>query len=88
MQHVCGYPTQSGASEPREVTSRFDGRVNRVATAVIDDETGKINLTLWSQQIESVAGNDTVEVENGYIAEFHGAKQLSTGRYGTLKVIK
>lgn len=75
-------------SDPREVTSRFDGRVNRVATAVIDDESGKINLTLWNQQIESVAVNGTVEVENGYVTEFRGTKQLSTGRYGTLKVIK
>jgi len=59
-----------------------------VATAVIDDVGGKINLALWNQQIESVAVNDTVEVENGYVTEFRGTKQLGTGRYGTFKVIK
>ena len=75
-------------SKPREVASRFGGRINRVATAVISDESGKINLALWNQQIESVAVNDTIQVENGYVTEFRGVKQLNVGRYGTLRVIK
>ena len=73
-------------SEPREVRTRF-GTTARVATAVIGDESGRINLTLWNEQIGSVAVNDTIEVENGYITEFRGAKQLNIGRQGTLKVI-
>lgn len=73
-------------SEPREVMTRFGAA--RVATAVIGDESGRVNLTLWNEQIDSVAVNDTIEVENGYVTEFRGAKQLNIGRRGTLKVIK
>lgn len=75
-------------SDPREVMSRFSNRINRVATAVIADESGKINLTLWNDQIGSVKVEDTVQVENGYVTEFRGIKQLNVGKYGTLHVVK
>ena len=74
-------------SEPREVTTRF-GTAARIATAVIGDESGKINLALWNEQIDSTAVNNTIEVENRYVSEFRGAKQLNIGRRGTLKAIK
>jgi CxxC-x17-CxxC domain-containing protein len=73
-------------SEPREVMTRFGAA--RVATAVIGDETGRINLALWNEQIDSVAVDNTIEIENGYVTEFHGTKQLNIGRYGTLKVTR
>lgn len=75
-------------SEPREVMSRFSNRLNRVATAVISDDSGKIDLTLWNDQIEMVKPEDTATVENGYVTEFREVKQLNVGRYGTLKVGK
>jgi replication factor A1 len=75
-------------SEPREVMSRFSNRLNRVATAVLSDDSGKIDLTLWNDQIEMVKLEDTATVENGYVTEFRGVKQLNVGRYGTLKVEK
>ena len=73
-------------SEPREVMTRFGAA--RIATAVIGDESGKINLALWNEQIDSVAVNNTIEIENGYVTEFRGAQQLNIGRYGTLKVTR
>ena len=73
-------------SEAREVMSRFSNRLNRVATAVLSDDSGKINLTLWNDQIDMVKPNDAVAVENGYVTEFRGIKQLNVGKYGTLKV--
>ncbi len=73
-------------SEPRDVMTRFGPA--HVATAVISDESGKISLTLWNEQIDSVAVNDIIEIENGYITEFRGTKQLNIGRYGTIKVAR
>jgi replication factor A1 len=75
-------------SQPREVMGKFSEKVNRVATAVVSDESGKINLSLWNQQIDMVAVGQTISIENGYVTEFRGVKQLNVGRYGTLKVIK
>ena len=70
----------------REVMSRYKDVVHRVATAIVSDDTGKIKLTLWNEQIEQVNVNDNVKVENGYITTFRGEMQLNVGRYGTLTV--
>ncbi|MDH5782553.1 MAG: OB-fold nucleic acid binding domain-containing protein [Candidatus Bathyarchaeota archaeon] len=73
-------------SPTREVMSRYKDVVHRVATAIVSDDTGKIKLTLWNDQIEQVNVNDNVKVENGYITTFRGEMQLNVGRYGTLTV--
>jgi len=74
-------------SEPREVRSRYGDQTYRVADATISDDTGKIKLTLWNEQIDQVNVNDTVSIENGYVRSFRGEIQLNIGRYGKLTVI-
>ncbi|MCS7125276.1 MAG: OB-fold nucleic acid binding domain-containing protein [Candidatus Bathyarchaeota archaeon] len=73
-------------SAPREVLSRFKDVTHKVATAVIADETGRVKLTLWNEQIDQVNVNDTVKVENGYVTSFKGEIQLNVGKYGKLTV--
>jgi len=73
-------------SEAHEVLSRFKDETYRVATALIGDETGKIKLPLWNDQINQVNVDDTVKVENGYVTSFKGEIQLNVGRYGKLTV--
>jgi len=73
-------------SDPREVVARFKDETHRVATAIIADETGKIKLTLWNEQINQVNIDDTVRVDNGYVTSFKGEIQLNVGKYGTLTV--
>ena len=70
----------------REVMAIYKNEKYRVATAVIADETGKIKLTLWNEQIEQVNEDDKVTVENGYVTSFRGEIQLNIGKYGTLTV--
>jgi len=71
---------------PREVLSRYKDVVHRVANATISDETGKIKLTLWNNQIDEVSVNDNIKIENGYVTSFRGEIQLNVGRYGKLTV--
>jgi len=70
----------------REVMSRYKNETYRVATAIVSDDTGKIKLTLWNDQIEQVNENDTVKIENGYVSSFRGEIQLNIGRNGKLTV--
>lgn len=63
------------------------GRSGRVATAVAKDETGDIKLTLWNEDIDRVKAGDKVHIINGYVSEWQGEKQLTTGRLGKLEVI-
>jgi len=71
-------------SEPRNVRTKI-GYQTRVATATIEDDTGRIPLTLWGKQIDEVGEGDTVEIKNGYVTEFRGELQLNVPRKGEIK---
>jgi len=64
------------------------GRTGRVCNAKIKDETGEMNLTLWNEQIDQVNAGDKVHIINGYVNEFQGEKQLTTGKFGKLEVVE
>lgn len=67
--------------------SRF-GKTGRVVSAIAKDDSGKINLTLWNDEIDKVKAGDKIKITNGYVSEFQGEKQLSAGRFGKLEVIE
>ncbi|GBE55660.1 single-stranded DNA-binding protein [archaeon BMS3Bbin15] len=71
-------------SEPRTVNTRFGQK--KVATALIEDETGKINLTLWEDQIEQAEEGKKIKVEGAYVTEWQGKIQLNVGRKGTISI--
>ncbi len=63
------------------------GRQLRVADAVLEDESGSIKLTLWNDDIEKFKVGDKVSITNGYVGEFQGEKQLTSGKFGKLEKI-
>jgi len=63
------------------------GKAGRVATAVAKDETGDVKLTLWNEQIDQVKAGDKVQITNGYVSEWQGEPQLTTGKMGKLEVL-
>ena len=64
------------------------GKSGRVATAIAKDETGDVKLTLWNEQIDQVKAGDKVHITNGYVNEWQGEKQLTTGKMGKLEVVE
>lgn len=64
------------------------GRTGRVCNVVIKDDSGKIQLTLWDEQIDNFLVNDTIKVTNGYVKEWQGEKQLSVGKYGKIEKVE
>lgn len=73
--------------EPREVITKYGKRLN-VANAVLKDDTGSIAISLWGNDINNIDIGDKVKVTNGYVGEFRGAPQLSTGKYGKIEVVE
>lgn len=63
------------------------GKTGRVATAVAKDETGDIKLTLWNDDIDHIKAGDKIHIINGYVSEWQGEKQLTTGKFGRLEVV-
>ncbi len=64
------------------------GKTGRVATAKVKDETGEMNLSLWNEQVDQIKAGDKVHITNGYVNEFQGEKQLTTGKFGKLEVVE
>lgn len=70
---------------PREF-QKF-GKPGRVANAIAKDETGDIKLTLWNEDIDRIKAGDKIKITNGYVNEWQGEMQLTTGRMGKMEVI-
>ena len=64
------------------------GKAGRVATARLKDESGEIELSLWNEQIDQFSKGDTIKVSNGYVKEYQGEMQLTTGMRGTIELVK
>lgn len=74
--------------QPKSVLSRM-GEPLLVSTALITDGTGKIKLTLWNEQVNSISVGDIVQVQNGKVGTFKGEMRLGVSRSrGKLNVIK
>ncbi len=71
-------------STARLVRSRRRGETLSVANAALGDETGRIVLVLWNEQIRQTRVGDRVRVENGYVNSFRGVIQLNVGWAGRL----
>ena|SRR3989344_4320993 len=63
------------------------GKPGKVANAIAKDETGDVKLTLWNDDIEKVKAGDKVHLTNGYVNEWQGEMQLTTGRMGKMEVV-
>jgi replication factor A1 len=72
-------------SEPREVITKYGKRLS-VADVVLKDSSGTIKMSLWGNDINTVSVGDTIEISNGYVNEFRGTPQLSTGKFGKISV--
>ena len=60
------------------------GKKGKVCNFICTDNTGKISLTLWNDDIDKVNVGDTIEIKNGWVGEYQGELQLSTGKFGEL----
>lgn len=63
------------------------GKSGRVANATLKDDTGEIKLSLWNEQIDLVKQGSKIRITNGYVSEWKGELQLTTGKFGKLEVI-
>ncbi|MDT7892532.1 MAG: OB-fold nucleic acid binding domain-containing protein [Thermoproteota archaeon] len=77
-----------------KITSKSKERVvmtkygeSRVANAVGEDETGKINLTLWRDQIDMIKEGDVIRLVGAFVTEFRGQLSLNVGKGGKIEVL-
>lgn len=64
------------------------GKKGRVCNAILEDESGSITLTLWNEEIDSLNAGDKIKLSNGWVSEFRGEKQISTGKFGQIETLE
>jgi len=78
--------TVTKKDQPRDVVTKYGKRL-QVANITLKDDSGEISMSLWGNDIAIVKVGDKVEVSNAYVNEFKGSPQLSTGKFGKIKVL-
>jgi len=61
------------------------GKELRLCNAILEDESGSIKLSLWNDDIQKVSEGDNISIINGYVTEYQGEKQLTSGKFGQIK---
>ncbi|MBD3186038.1 hypothetical protein GF325_04340, partial [Candidatus Bathyarchaeota archaeon] len=75
---------------PVKTFQRVDGRKGRVAAVFIQDESGKIKVTLWDQKAmlvqNSLSMNQIIAIYNGYVKRgLNNQLELNVGNKGGIK---
>ena len=72
--------------EARTVNTKYGE--TQVCDSYLVDESGRIKLTLWGEDIEKVKNGDTVSVQGAYTTTFRNEVQLNVPKKnGKLEVI-
>jgi replication factor A1 len=68
--------------EAKEIPAKFGGSPNRVAEALIGDETGNVLFSVWNNQIDDVNEGDVLSLENAYVTLVRGHMRVNIGKFG------
>lgn len=78
---VSGIITEIGGTR---VFSKF-GKDLKVANAILQDESSSIKLTLWNEDVSRFKEGDRIKIVNGFVNEYEGDKQLTSGKFGHIE---
>jgi replication factor A1 len=66
--------------------SKF-GRNLTVSNAILEDDSGSVKLSLWNDDANRFKEGDVIKITNGYVNEFKGEKQLTSGKFGKIEKV-
>lgn len=64
------------------------GKSGKVCNVVIKDDSGNVQLTLWNEMVDQINVGDHLKLVDCYVGEWQGAKQVTTGKNGTIEKIE
>jgi ssDNA-binding replication factor A large subunit len=77
-----------GLKEPRQVTTN-SGLTHTLVEGEVEDETGKMGLTVWNEkieQLERIEVGKTVDLLNCFITSFRGVLSVNVGRDSEISI--
>ena len=76
-------------NDPREVPTNY-GVTHTIVEGIVEDESGKIGLTIWNEKIEALEGilsDSMIELKNCFITSFKGVISINLGRDSEISLI-
>ena len=80
--------TVESISEAREVFSKKDNKLHKVAEAIVSDESGSMKLVLWDDLIRQVKPSERIRLETADVSTFKDEMQLSVSKNGRVAILK
>lgn len=74
-------------TSPPKVINTKKG-VRTISNAVIGDETGRVQVTLWGSKAGTLNKDDIVEIEGAWTSSYRGKVQLNIGRTTSVKTVE
>lgn len=71
---------------PRAVSTQYGQK--KITTAIFEDDTGEIDLTLWEEEIEAIEEGAAVLITGAYVREWADDIQLNIGRDGNIEKVE
>jgi len=71
--------------EPRAFASA-NGSGSVCSAAGKDSDGTEVAVTLWNEQCKQVHDGSKIVIKNGWVSEYQGKMQVSTGKKGALEV--
>ncbi|MHA1958659.1 MAG: hypothetical protein ACW99U_00355 [Candidatus Thorarchaeota archaeon] len=71
--------------KPRIVSSASSQRRHLVTKAIVADESGRIDMILWNDDVEELHVNKSYSLKGGHVKVYEECMQLNRGRLGRLE---
>jgi replication factor A1 len=52
------------------------------------DETGEVNVALWNDDVDKVNEGDSIKIKKGWSQVYQGEMQVSSGKFGSIEILK
>ncbi|MFH1424643.1 MAG: hypothetical protein ABIG20_03070 [archaeon] len=69
--------------EPRKIP----GKTLTVCECTGEDDTGKVIVTLWNDEIRLIDIDDTVKITKGWASRYDDELTVSAGKFGKIEVV-
>jgi len=84
MNNIDVEGMMTGAIGNSRIVQLKSGTSARVRDIWFDDDTGRIKLSLWNEQVDLLTIGQKATIKGGYVNTFRGELQLNVGKFGKL----
>ena len=71
----------------KDIVRDVRGGELKVCDLVCEDDSGRVTVTLWNDDIQKYDAGDTIKITKGWANEFQGRISVSAGKYGTVEKV-